>query len=367
MKKTIRKPENWQDFESLCKKLWGELWEIPHEIKKNGRLGQPQAGVDVYGVPKGEVNYFGIQAKGKDDYSDAKLDVKEIENEINKAKNFSPPLDVFIIATTANKDVKSEQYVREKDIENRNNGGFKILLFCWEDIADLIDENRETFNWYVNENNFRDKYDVDIFINDFNAKEITVNPKFENLTKTYRFGTKPIASLPSWFYIKPIMPFHSGKTNHSWSKIEIIVENTGTMVIEDWKLSLQLSDNIKTIDDGFDIPWVVGNAIAAQMRDNRTTYAYDEEKLIKYFPLKNSPLIQNDNKYFKFYIKPLPNFDPITIKWILLARNFKKEGELIIKNEPIIKYRTETIWVDRLDEVKENTTEIIELITEDEN
>jgi hypothetical protein len=46
-KKQLRKPENWQDFESLCKKLWGEIWNCP-EIKKNGRKGQPQHGVDIY-------------------------------------------------------------------------------------------------------------------------------------------------------------------------------------------------------------------------------------------------------------------------------------------------------------------------------
>ena len=64
----IRKPENWQDFEKLCKKLWGEIWNCPDTIKRNGRLGQSQKGVDIYGIPKGESQYSGIQCKGKDDY-----------------------------------------------------------------------------------------------------------------------------------------------------------------------------------------------------------------------------------------------------------------------------------------------------------
>lgn len=33
MKKIIRQPETWQDFESLCKKLWEEIWDCA-EIKK---------------------------------------------------------------------------------------------------------------------------------------------------------------------------------------------------------------------------------------------------------------------------------------------------------------------------------------------
>jgi hypothetical protein len=36
--KSLRRPTSWQDFETLCKKLWGEIWSCP-EIKKNGRSG----------------------------------------------------------------------------------------------------------------------------------------------------------------------------------------------------------------------------------------------------------------------------------------------------------------------------------------
>jgi len=30
----IRKPENWQDFEKLYKKLWGEIWDCSSLIKQ---------------------------------------------------------------------------------------------------------------------------------------------------------------------------------------------------------------------------------------------------------------------------------------------------------------------------------------------
>ena len=70
--KSLRKPSNWQDFESLCKKLWGEIWNCP-EIKKNGRSGQIQLGVDIYGVPAGKSRYCGIQCKAKDEDINARL------------------------------------------------------------------------------------------------------------------------------------------------------------------------------------------------------------------------------------------------------------------------------------------------------
>ena len=165
MKKTIGKPENWQDFETLCKKLWGEIWEIPNKIKKNGRLGQEQAGVDIYGKPKGENSYWGIQCKGKDDYSNAVLTEKEITKEIEKAKEFQPKLEVFIIATTSNKDAKIEQFIRLKDIENQQSGSFEILLFCWQDIVDLIEENGDTLNWYLNDIGQKGKFEFKVSFN----------------------------------------------------------------------------------------------------------------------------------------------------------------------------------------------------------
>ena len=95
IQKTLRRPKNWQDFETLCQKLWGEIWNCP-EIKKNGRAGQTQNGVDVSGIPFGERDYYGIQCKGKDEYTNKQLTEDEITSEIEKAKLFLPPLKNFI-------------------------------------------------------------------------------------------------------------------------------------------------------------------------------------------------------------------------------------------------------------------------------
>lgn len=156
---TLRRPNNWQDFEILCKKLWGEIWNCP-EIKKNGRSGQLQHGVDVYGMPYGEHDYYGIQCKGKDTYTHSQLTPSEIDEEIKKAENFKPTLKKLYFATTAVKDVTIEQHVRIKNIEYIKKGLFEIHLFCWEDIVELIDENRQTNDWYVKSQNFKNKRSV---------------------------------------------------------------------------------------------------------------------------------------------------------------------------------------------------------------
>ena len=86
--KELRKPHSWQDFEKLCKKLWGEVWCCPN-IKQNGRQGQNQNGVDVFGVPSGEKAYFGNQCKLKDGYTDSKLTKKEIDARVQQIIDFS--------------------------------------------------------------------------------------------------------------------------------------------------------------------------------------------------------------------------------------------------------------------------------------
>ena len=46
----IQPPANWQDFETLCKKLWGEIWCCTDTIKKNGRSGQNHLNIMEYNV-----------------------------------------------------------------------------------------------------------------------------------------------------------------------------------------------------------------------------------------------------------------------------------------------------------------------------
>lgn len=179
--KTLRKPSNWQDFETLCKKLWGEIWNC-EEIKKNGRLGQKQDGVDIYGIPEGEKQYYGIQCK-----KTKKLSEDVIEAEIENAKSFEPPLKKLYIVTTANKDSNIEKFVRIKNIENIIDS-FRIELFSWEDIVDLIDENEKTHNWYVKSKNYYSKNDVKVtFENDLD--EISLSPIFEKQTTIYKQKT----------------------------------------------------------------------------------------------------------------------------------------------------------------------------------
>lgn len=370
MKKTIQKPENWQDFETLCKQLWGELWSIPTKIKKNGRNGQSQAGIDVYGVPKGSVNYWGIQCKGKDDYANAKLTKKEIEKEIRKAQNFKPDLSVFIFATTMNKDSSVEEYVRIKDLESRKNGGFEILLFCWEDIADLIDDNQDTYNFWVVNKQHKTQFDFEVSLNNFQY-EHTIRPHCIRTIKKYRLketevekldlGITKIFENTAWMksmeYNKPVFTsIGQDRINKAICSFEVIMRNTGTNVIEDWRVRFNVNGVHKGIMNQIGtrpIDMIGVNAI----KHKRTSITGNQ---ISYSPRDNLSLIQKDNRYFKAYIIPECREYMIRIEWELLARDFNSTGIIYLNVEP--EYEDKIIYEDvkSKEELKEDEIVSIE-------
>jgi len=356
MKKTIQKPENWQDFESLCKKLWGEIWEIPMKIKKNGRQGQPQAGVDIYGIPKNKNKYWGIQCKGKDEYANAKLTKKEINKEIGNAKKFKPELAVFIFATTMNKDSKIEEYIREKDLESRESGKFEILLFCWEDIADLITENKDTFNYYVSDKQHKEKYEFIVYLNDFQS-EISIQPVCIREIRRYRLkeveNLNVLRSIPHRSIAFPTLPTIQGQIladsdrfNEAICQFEIIMVNTGSMVIEDWRVALKFVGEHKDLMDDLG-----GDSFLLKLGNRRT---YVDGNTIHFTPNKNQPLIQKDNEYFEAYIIPECKEYTIPIHWELLARDYDSNGEILLKVEPEYEDRFIYVDVDTEEEIKDD-------------
>lgn len=362
MKKTLRKPENWQDFESLCKKLWGEIWECD-EIKKNGRNGQNQNGVDIFGIPNNQEHYYGIQCKGKDDYSNANLSIKEIDAEIEKAKNFKPSLKKFYFATTANKDSKIEEYIRIKDLESRGLNLFEIHLFCWEDIADLIEENKRTFDWYVKSVNYKNLYSIKVSFG-CDSDKLTFQPKLIKNNICYELTSPDKYSFDISY--SPEENFQTGREidtepqpvryyfnavgyNKSSCVFYIKLCNSGHTSIKNFKLYFQLlsehisSDTVNKNQSVYDI----------------NTYTYNT-KFYKnsnegIFEPKQTILVQTDStKTDEICIRPnIEEPQLIEIKWQLVSEDFNDSGSLFIELNPrIIKRNT----VEKLEFYRKNET-----------
>jgi hypothetical protein len=127
-------PANWQDFQSLIADVAKSRY-VEDSVQEYGRQGQRQDGVDVYAVDVLEKR-IGIQCK---ETKSQKLTSKIVDDEIAKAKNFKPALNLFIIATTARTDAVLQAHVNQLNSANALN--FKVQLWFWDDINQFINRS----------------------------------------------------------------------------------------------------------------------------------------------------------------------------------------------------------------------------------
>ncbi|SMD13805.1 hypothetical protein [Pseudomonas sp. URIL14HWK12:I5] len=158
----IMPPAYWQDFERLTLDFAKHRWQDDF-AERNGRQGQEQAGVDVYGYNYKQKEHTGIQCKkrvwktkpGFDTPSNT-LSTDEIDKEIELAKGFAPALERFIISTTAPRDSELQEHVRKI---NKNNKDFSVSLMFWEDYVDFLNDNPEfMYRYYENILKYRSTY-----------------------------------------------------------------------------------------------------------------------------------------------------------------------------------------------------------------
>ncbi|MDD5036527.1 MAG: hypothetical protein PHE55_17420 [Methylococcaceae bacterium] len=136
--KQIAPPKEWGTFEDLCHALFKCVWQDPL-AQKNGRRGQAQHGVDVFGSPNADRrSYWGVQCKGKESNYSSKAEWSEVLAEVAKAERFSPKLDKWIFATTAPADAKLQKTARELSVERRAKGLFSVDVLAWEEIQALM-------------------------------------------------------------------------------------------------------------------------------------------------------------------------------------------------------------------------------------
>jgi hypothetical protein len=131
----IAPPTYWQKFEDVCLSIFRNAWVDP-TAQKNGRVGQPQHGTDIYGYAGGALQ--GVQCKGKTVGYGATVSETELRDEVAKARNFTPALSHWILATTAPKDAGIEQVAREINAEHEKTGLFRVRVLGWEDLQSLM-------------------------------------------------------------------------------------------------------------------------------------------------------------------------------------------------------------------------------------
>lgn len=124
--KQIARPRHWQEFEEFCLAVFSEVWKDAL-AQKNGRTGQPQHGVDVWGGVDGnrQVSGCSAQRQGR---------VAELIIEIGKADKVEPALEHSVLAATAPAEGEIERIAREVSVSRESQGRFTVQVMGWSDI-----------------------------------------------------------------------------------------------------------------------------------------------------------------------------------------------------------------------------------------
>lgn len=140
-------PSKWEDLENLVKDLFRAEWQDFH-TQRHGRQGQSQQGVDVFGRPAAVPGWAGVQCKNKDLLLRSQLTVKELRQEVKKAKAFQPPLGQFVIATIVPRDGRLQHEARIITDRHLRRGEFSVHVYAWDDIKELLAKHQQVAMQY---------------------------------------------------------------------------------------------------------------------------------------------------------------------------------------------------------------------------
>jgi len=149
-----------EKFENLTLDLFARVLD---RTQKNGRRGQRQNGVDIFGFSHtNELTGIQCKTKSKAEYGDKKFRasfIKEIKREVIKATAFNHRLKLFIIMTTAPRDSEIQDKVIEIDADTYSQHGFHLQVKFWEDIEQMLTDvpHEETFKKYYSDLIIREK------------------------------------------------------------------------------------------------------------------------------------------------------------------------------------------------------------------
>ena len=136
----IRIPSNETEFEKNCVVLFRELLNDPN-VKRLGRRGQGQQGVDLIGYRDGRATRpVGVQCKLKT--GRAKLKPKEVRDEVKAALAYRPKLAEYYIVATSGDDIKLDQLAAQLAQEQAAIGRkITIQVWGWNTLQEKIDQS----------------------------------------------------------------------------------------------------------------------------------------------------------------------------------------------------------------------------------
>lgn len=130
-------PQNWQDFEWLCREILSREWGAP--AQRHGRTGQRQQGVDLFAQVGQEIVV--AQCKLKTTWRGGQVTADELRAEVSAARKFDRRVGRFTLVTTAQRDVRIQAVARE--LSGAAPHGFAVDMLFWEDLEDRLPEHAD--------------------------------------------------------------------------------------------------------------------------------------------------------------------------------------------------------------------------------
>lgn len=133
----IGKPEQEGDFERRCCVLFSEIVNDP-DLKLVATRGKKQGGFDLVGTRNGDPDQpVGVQCKNKP--SGARLDLREVEDDIRSMLASSIPVTEIYVVTTASNDLKHDELAIQIRSEQKRLGRtVNIQIWGWDTLSEKI-------------------------------------------------------------------------------------------------------------------------------------------------------------------------------------------------------------------------------------
>jgi len=136
-------PKSWDEFEDITLSALQIRWSNT-ELYRNGRQGQRQDGVDIYGNDS-VGDFVGVQCKN----TTKKITKRLVLDEVLNAESFTPSITKLIVATSAHRDATLQMEVRDISESRKSKGLFSVSLLFWDDIcSDLAEDEDKFFKHY---------------------------------------------------------------------------------------------------------------------------------------------------------------------------------------------------------------------------
>jgi hypothetical protein len=133
-------PRDWQAFERITLDAMSLKWASPN-LQLNGRPGQAQHGVDIYGS-----DYLGRPVGIQCKHYAGPLRLDTVNAEIGNAENFIGKLTALFLATTASQDAVLQKQVRVISEERTARDKFAVGLLFWDDIFSGLTLDRKVLS-----------------------------------------------------------------------------------------------------------------------------------------------------------------------------------------------------------------------------